>query len=101
MPGLYRFNLFSRGLANWLGLHRLPEDIGVARLLGDGAVELVLGGSTEKGTDAAASQAQQVAIQWLGADKFFDIQEPDRKLDYPDWDKVQSVPWIASGSVPG
>lgn len=95
MPGLYRFNLFSSGLASWLGLHGLPEQIAAPRFLPDGVVELVLGGSTEGGTAAAAPQAQQVAIQWLGAERFFDIQEPDRKLDHPDWDRVQSVPWIA------
>jgi len=35
-------------------------------------------------------QRQQVAIEWLGRQRFFDIRFPDRKLDVPNWDHALS-----------
>lgn len=94
MPGLYRVNLFSSGLARWLRIQDLPSEIAVPRVVQGGAIELVLGGTEQESTPEAALALQQAAIDWLGTEKFFNIQDPDRLLSGPEWVNVPSVPWL-------
>jgi hypothetical protein len=84
IPGLYWINWFSDKLAGWLGLDGFPKELAESRRL-PGGVSLKFCESPDSCRDIDVLQKQRVAIEWLGPNKFFDIREPDRKLDTPDW----------------
>jgi hypothetical protein len=88
VPGFYWINLFSDGYANWLGLHELPRELALLEKLAGGGVLLKFCESPDDCRSLAVLQRQQVAIEWLGPAKFFDIRFLDRKLDVPNWDHV-------------
>ena len=90
IPGLYWINLFSDHLAGWLGLRTIPEEIAVLRRLACGGWLLEFCESPDHCRDVDVLKKQWVAIEWLGAEKFFDIRSPDRKLETPDWDHKPS-----------
>lgn len=85
VPGLYWINLFSDKLAAWLGLSGFPKELAVSKTLPGGGVSLKFCESPERCRDIDVLQKQRAAIDWLGAERFFDIRNPDRKLDTPDW----------------
>lgn len=97
IPGLYWINLFSDDLAGWLGLGTIPKELAaLKRLTGDGWL-LKFCESPDHCRDIDVLKRQREAIEWLGAEKFFDIRFPDRKLDTPDWN---SMPFKNVGSTP-
>ena len=85
IPGLYWINWFSDELAGWLGLSGFPKELAISKTLPGGGVSLKFCESPDHCRDIDVLQKQRVAIKWLGTNKFFDIREPDRKLDTPDW----------------
>lgn len=91
VPGLYWINLFSDEFARWLGLSEIPKELAVLKSLGGGGVSLKFCESPDDCRSLAALRRQQVAIEWLGPQKFFDIRFPDRKLDAPNWDHPPTV----------
>jgi hypothetical protein len=92
VPGLYWVNLFSDDLAEWLGLSTMPKELGALTPLDCGGWLLKFCESPEQCRDIDVLQKQRVAIEWLGAEKFFDIRFPDRKLSVPDWGRTQVSP---------
>jgi len=87
VPGLYWINWFSDGLAEWLRLSTIPKELAVLKRLACGGFLLKFCGSPEHCRDIEVLQKQRAAIEWLGAEKFFDIRFPERKLETPDWDQ--------------
>jgi hypothetical protein len=90
VPGLYWINLFSDEYANWLRLHELPKELATLKELAGGGVSLKFCESPDDCRSLENLQRQQVAIEWLGRQRFFDIRFPDRKLDVPNWDHALS-----------
>jgi hypothetical protein len=88
VPGLYWINLFSDEFARWLGLSEIPKELAVLKRLASGGVSLKFCESPDDCRNLVVLQRQQVAIEWLGPQKFFDIRFPDRKLDAPAWDRA-------------
>jgi hypothetical protein len=88
IPGLYWINLFSDELAGWLGLSTIPKELAVLKPLAGGGWSLKFCDSPDHCRDIDVLQKQHVAIDWLGAGKFFDIRFPDRRLETPDWDHI-------------
>jgi hypothetical protein len=91
VPGLYWINFFSDEYAAWLGLNNLPKEAAVLKSLVGGGVLLKFCESPDDCRSLEILQKQQVAIEWLGRQKFFDIRFPDRKLDVPNWDHMPSL----------
>ena len=85
VPGLYWTNLFSDDLAGWLGLSTIPKELAALKRLACGGWLLKFCESPDHCRDIDVLQKQRAAIEWLGAEKFFDIRFPDRKLDTPAW----------------
>jgi hypothetical protein len=85
IPGLYWINLFSDNLAGWLGLSTIPKELASLRRLPCGGWLLKFCESPDQCRDIDVLQKQRTAIEWLGAERFFDIRFPDRKLEAPDW----------------
>ena len=97
LPGLYWINLFSDDLAGWLGLSSIPKRLAALKRLACGGWSLKFCESSDHCRDVDVLLKQRAAIEWLGAEKFFDIRLPDRKLNTPDWDhppfrSVESTP---------
>lgn len=90
VPGLYWVNLFGCDLAEWLGLSTIPKELGALTPLACGGWLLKFSESPEQCGDFDVLQKQRAAIDWLGAEKFFDIRLPDRKLEIPDWKHAPS-----------
>ncbi len=90
VPGLYWINLFSDEFAGWLGLSEIPKEVAASKSLAGGGVSLKFCDSPDDCRSLAVLQRQQVAIDWLGPQKFFDIRFPDRKLYAPNWDQSPS-----------
>jgi hypothetical protein len=88
IPGLYWINFFSDALAEWLGLADFPKELAASKRLSGGGVALKFCESPDHCRDIDVLQKQRATIEWLGAEKFFDIRFPDRKLDTPDWGKI-------------
>jgi hypothetical protein len=88
VPGLYWINLFSDEYANWLGLHELPRELALLEKLVGGGVLLKFCESPDDCRSLEVLQRQQVAIEWLGRQKFFDIRFPDRKQETPKWESL-------------
>ncbi|HEY2359757.1 MAG TPA: hypothetical protein VGK36_01475 [Candidatus Angelobacter sp.] len=91
VPGLYWINFFSNEYATWLGLRELPKELATLKELAGGGVSLKFCESPDDCRNLEVLQRQQVAIEWLGRQKFFDIHFPDRKLDVPNWDHAPIV----------
>jgi hypothetical protein len=85
VPGLYWSNFFSADCAAWLGLSDLPKNLGEMKALLGGGVSLKFAESVDHCRSREVLQKQRVAIEWLGARKFFDIRFPNRNLDSPNW----------------
>lgn len=90
VPGLYWINFFSRAYAEWLGVLDFPKELATSKRLPNGGVILQFGDSPKQCRDIDILQKQRAAIEWLGADRFFDIRFPNRKLDTPDWNQIAS-----------
>jgi len=88
IPGLYWINFFSDPLASWLGVYGFPKELATSKELAGGGVLLKFNESPDNCRDIDVLQKQRAAIEWLGAEKFFDIRFPDRKLETPDWDQI-------------
>jgi hypothetical protein len=88
VPGLYWINFFSDPIAEWLGLSSFPKELATSKRLSGGGVSLKFCESPDRCRDIDVLQRQRAAIDWLGAEKFFDIRFPERKLDTPDWDHI-------------
>ena len=95
VPGLYWINLFSDGLAGWLHLNTIPKELAHLKRLPSGGWLLKFCESPEHCRDNDVLQKQRAVIGWLGAEKFFDIRCPDRKLNTPDWDHIPFPPLTA------
>ena len=85
IPGLYWINWFSDELAGWLGLNGIPKELATLKRLARGGWFLKFCESPDHCRDLEVLQKQNVAIEWLGPQKFFDIRCPERKADTPDW----------------
>jgi hypothetical protein len=85
IPGLYWINFFSDELTRWLGLSDFPQELAALKRLARGGVAIKFCESPEHCRDLEIIQKQRTAIEWLGAEKFFDIRFPDRKAVTPDW----------------
>jgi hypothetical protein len=85
IPGLYWINFFSDAFAEWLGLSSFPKELAASKRLAGGGVLLKFCESPDHCRDIDVLQKQRAAIEWLGAQRFFDIRFPDRKLEAPDW----------------
>ena len=85
IPGLYWINFFSDKLADWLDLNRFPNELAMPTRLRNGGVTLKFCESPEESRTLEVLQKQRAAIEWFGAEKFFDIHFPDRKAETPDW----------------
>src|SRR5580700_8191360 len=85
VPGLYWLNLFSYGLANWLGLDTFPSQLAESAVLRGDLWSIAFSDTPEHCRDIDILQKQRAAIEWLGSDRFFDMRSPDRKLNSPDW----------------
>ncbi len=84
IPGLYWINWFSDELAGWLSLGGFPKELAESQRF-PGGISLKFCESPDHCRDIDVLQKQRAAIDWLGAERFFDIRNPDRKLDTPDW----------------
>jgi hypothetical protein len=85
VPGLYWINFFSDELADWLDLASFPERLGTLKRLPRGGYLIKFCEDTSNALTVDVLHRQRVAIDWLGADKFFDIRLPDRAVTLPDW----------------
>ncbi len=85
IPGLYWINLLSHSLAEWVGLSSIPKEVAASKRLAGGGVSLKFCESPDRCRDIDVLEKQRAALEWLGAEKFFDIRFPDRKLDTLDW----------------
>lgn len=88
IPGLYWVNLFSDGLAEWLGLGGLSSELAESKRLEGGGLSLKFCESSDDCRDYAILQKQRAVIEWPGPNRFFDIHFPDRKLETPNWDLI-------------
>lgn len=88
VPGLYWINLFSDELAGWLGISTIPKEVATLNRLAGGGWLLKFCESPDQCRDIDTLQKQRAAIEWLGAEKFFDIRLPDRKLEAPHWNSA-------------
>jgi hypothetical protein len=88
VPGLYWINLFSAEYAGWLDLDHLPKELATLKHLSNGAASLRFCDSPDQCRSVEVLQKQRTAMEWLGSEKFFDIQFPDRKAVTPDWAHV-------------
>jgi len=88
IPGLYWTNIFSKELANWLGLSGISEELAQSRNVSEHGVLLKFGDSPEHCRDDEILQRQRATIDWLGPTKFFDIRFPERALDTPAWARM-------------
>ncbi len=96
VPGLYWINLFSDEYARWLGLRQLPKALAAQDKLGGGGIRLKFCKSPDECRSLEVLQRQRSAIDWLGAQKFFDNRFPDRNREVPNW---TSLPLPAGESV--
>jgi len=85
IPGLYWINFFSDELADWLDLANFPERLGTLKSLEGGGYSITFCEAPEDAVTGDVLRRQRVAMDWLGADKFFDIRLPDRTVNLPDW----------------
>jgi hypothetical protein len=83
IPGLYWINFFSNAFAEWLGLSSFPKELAASKRLAGGGVSLKFCESLDRCRDIDVLQRQCAAIEWLGAEKFFDIRFPDRRVPHP------------------
>jgi hypothetical protein len=90
VPGLYWINFFGDEYATWLGVRELPKKLATLKDLSGGGVSLKFCESPEDCRSLVVLQKQRAAIDWLGPQRFFDIRSPDRKLDVPNWDQMDS-----------
>ena len=88
VPGIYWTNFFSNELALWLGIEDFPRELAEIRHLAGGGVLLEFCELPEQCRDFEVLQKQRAAIEWLGSEKFFDIDHPARKAVTPDWNKL-------------
>ena len=88
VPGLYWVNLFSDEYANWLGLRQLPRELAVLEELPGGGVRLKFCDSPDECRSLDVLQKQRSAVNWLGAQRFFDNRLRDRKQEVPDWSNL-------------
>lgn len=91
VPGLYWLNLFGCGFAKWLGLDTFPSQLAESTTLCGDAWSIRFSATSEGCRDIDILQKQRAAIEWLGADRFFDIRSPDRKLSPPDWKSISAL----------
>jgi hypothetical protein len=91
VPGLYWMNLFSNGLANWLGLGTFPSRLAESTMLRGDLWSITFSSSPGRCRDIDILQKQRAAIDWLGSDRFFDVRSPERKLTAPDWRSIPSA----------
>lgn len=92
VPGLYWINLFSDDLAGWLGLSTIPKELAFLRRLAGGGWLLKFCESPDQCRDIDVLQKQRSTIEWLGAERFFDIRFPERKLEAPNWNRPVAHP---------
>jgi len=92
IPGLYWVNLFSHGLAKWLGVDEFPKELATSKELAEGGVSLKFCELPGQCRSFETLQKQRTATEWLGTERFFDIRFPDRKLDTPKWSQIPVVP---------
>jgi|SRR6185312_1111583 len=90
VPGLYWINFFSDELADWLDLANFPERLGTLKRLPRGGYSITFCENPGDAVTGDVLQRQRVAIDWIGADKFFDIRSPDRIVNLPDWASVSA-----------
>jgi hypothetical protein len=88
IPGLYWVNLFSDELAEWVGVSCFPKELAASKKLSNRGLSIKFCDSPEQCRDYSVLQKQRAAVEWLGADKFFDIRFPKRKLKTPDWNCI-------------
>ena len=88
LPGLYWVNLFSDSLGRWLELSTFPQELASLRRLAGGGWLLQFCELPDHCRDIDLLQKQCAAIEWLGADKFFDIRCPEREARVPNWDSA-------------
>src|SRR5689334_9576096 len=77
VPGLYWINLFSDQYAGWFDLGHFPGGLAVLKHFSNGALSLKFCDSPEQCRSLEVLQKQRAAIEWLGAERFFDIGSPD------------------------
>lgn len=85
IPGLYWINIFSEELAQWLDLEHFPKELAAVAPIGSGGFTLEFCESPDECRDADVLRRQQIAIEWLGQERFFDLRRPERKAVTPDW----------------
>lgn len=91
VPGLYWLNLFSARYGEWLGLDRLPTEIGHKHRGANEGLVLQFGASPDMCRDLNVLETEHQAIEFLGEHRFFDIRRPNRKLDAPDWTALSNL----------
>lgn len=97
VPGLYWFNLFSNGLAQWLGVDPFPRELAETTCSDESGMSIMFGASPGRCRDIDVLQKQRAAIEWLGSERFFDIRSPGRKLHSPNWERIP-VPNVPSSA---
>lgn len=90
VPGLYWLNFFGCEFANWLGLDTFPSQLAESTILRGDVWSIKFSATPERCRDIDILNKQRAAIEWLGADRFFDIRSPDRKLSSPDWKSISA-----------
>jgi hypothetical protein len=85
VPGLYWINLFSDELADWLDLANFPGRLGTLKRLPSGGYSITFCESPKDAVTGDVLRRQRTAIDWIGAERFFDIRFPDRPATLPDW----------------
>jgi hypothetical protein len=78
IPGLYWLNLFGPKYVSWLGsaIRTVPGEI---QAIDNGGISLQFGASPEDAEQDEVITQERIAIGILGPEKFFDINQPDRK----------------------
>lgn len=95
IPGLYWINLFSDGLAEWLGLKELPKELATSKELAGGGVSLKFCELPDQCRTIETLQRQRMAIEWLGPERFFDIRFPKRQVQAPDWNHIPTPDFLS------
>lgn len=88
VPGLYWQNFFSRRYAQWLRLGELPAWLAKTQDLTNGSVLVQFGNNLVGCRNPEILATQRLAISFLGENRFFDIDFPNRNLESPDWIKL-------------
>jgi hypothetical protein len=91
LPGLYWINLFSSRFAKWLGVNEIHSSLAEVTQSPRDIVLLKFCQTPDLCRSYDVLKRQRAVVDWLGAEKFFDIQSPERKPTGLDWGGIPFI----------